>query len=138
MSHEDLKTGYGTYLSLKNPDMLNRIVELIFDSNPSTLYRGLDVLSESKAWYINDALIEKIPGHVIRVVFKKFGVKAFKQCDSNGVTYVVPMLFENWISETVGKFQTNVKHVITENQYLLSYIRTLIQRCHTDHSILNQ
>ena len=136
-SHDDQKTGYGTYLSLNNPEMCKRIIEFIADSNPRTLCKGLDLLSESKAWYIDESLIQKIPGPMIRVILKKFDVKAQMQSDSNGVVRVIPITFEDWKRHVMGQFQTDISRVISANHCLLSYLRALIHRCYADDSILN-
>lgn len=135
----DTSTCYASYLGGKTEGGCKRVIECLFDGKPETLSRCMDVLETADMWTVakEDAL--KVGPEMVRAVLSRFGVKARFTPDANGNSVKVPMPYEEWMRDIVGKeFPDNIRETIRKNTKLTDYIKGLINTCRANPSILNR
>jgi hypothetical protein len=133
----NVDTCYATYLG-NGKAGCDRVIKCILDGRPETLKNCLADLSELDLWKVaaNDA--QKVGPDMVKLVLRKFGVQGKEETDSNGVTYKVPMSFDEWQQYVVSGFDQDVRETIMSNTNLINYLKGLIAVCRSNPSILNK
>ena len=133
----NVDTCYASYLG-SGKNGCERVIKCILDGNPSTLKNCLEDLSALDLWKVaaNDA--QKVGPDMVKLVLRKFGVKGREETDSNGITYKVPMSFDEWKQDVVSGFGEEVQKTILGNTNLINYLKGLIAICRSNPSILNK
>jgi hypothetical protein len=133
----NVDTCYATYLG-NGKAGCDRVIKCILDGRPETLKNCLADLSELDLWKVaaNDA--QKVGPDMVKLVLRKFGVQGKEETDSNGVTYKVPMSFDEWQQYVVSGFDQDVRETIMSNTNLINYLKGLIAICRSNPSILNK
>ena len=134
----DASTCYATYLSKGNDANCMRVIQCIADGNHKSLNRCLDVIGDGDLWSIAADDVQKVGPDMIKLVLRKFGLKAYEETDSTGAKYKVPMSYEEWKKEIVPTFPQDVQTTILNNARLNSYLRGLIGICRSNPNIINK
>jgi hypothetical protein len=138
MTMGDQGTCYSTYLANGDGEKCKRIIECLADGDPKSLRRCLTSIRDDDLWKVAENDVTSVHPDMVKLVLKKFGVKARRETDENGVQYKVPMTYDQWISEEVGKMDNEVKSAIMETPNLRNYIKALLHICRSNLSVLNK
>ncbi len=133
----DKKTCYGTFLALNNYDEHLTIIGCLVDSDPNTLIRNLNLLSDEKLWYVDKDDIKKIQSPIIKIIFRKFDVRAEMFISPNNIPNFRPMEFNIWLRHIMENLHPIVSNIISKNNNLLNYLHQLIDLCRNNPNILN-
>lgn len=134
----DSKTCYSTYLGKGNAETCKRLIMCLIDGDVKSLHRCLDILGDSDMWDVAADDIHKVGPDMVRLVLRKFGVKGKREIDSNGVDYIVPMTYDQWLNTVVENQPEDVKNAIKRNSKLCTYIKGMISICRDNPSVINK
>lgn len=134
----DTSTCYATYLAKGDSAGCIRVIQCLADGNSKSLNRCLEVIGDGDLWTVASDDVTKVSPDMVKLVLRKFGVKGYDMRDSNGVSYRIPMSYEEWKHKIVPTFDKDVADTILNNSKLNTYLRGLISVCRSNPSIINK
>jgi hypothetical protein len=134
----DTKTCYATYLAKGNDAGCLRVIQCILGGDHTSLKRCLDVIGDGSLWDVAADDVQKVGPDMVKAVLRKFGIKGRHETDSNGVKFLVPISYDEWLQKIVANFPSPVRETVGGNPKLLTYIKGLIGVCRSNPNILNK
>jgi hypothetical protein len=115
-------------------------MDCLIDGDAKSLGRCVKHLTDTSMWDVAAQDLQKVHPDQVRLVLKKFGVKARKLVDANGIVYKELESYNSWFNKimTHKDLSKEVKDAIKNNDHLRTYIRGLITICRASPQIINK
>ena len=121
----------------KNPECLN-LMKCLADGNPSTLNACLDWLRNQPIWRVAKQDISNAHPELVKLILRKFNVKAREATDENGKKYKFPMTYNEWEADGLPYLPKEASAVIEASPVIKTYIKCLINFCQENPAIINK
>jgi hypothetical protein len=134
---------YGTYLGTKSGDnrgqLCKSLIECLVSDDPRSLSNCMALLADQDLWKIAADDAQRVNPGIVKSVLRKFQVQGKQRRDDRGVTYKVPMTFDEWERNILNvKIAEPARSAIKNNQALLDYLKGLLFVCDANPAIINK
>lgn len=114
-----------------------RVMDCLVDGDYKNLHKCLEFLKDKDLWETARVEAAKVDPDTVKLVLKKFGVRAHRIVGEDGQEYRVPMTYEQWMNGVVSNMPPHIKDAITNNPNLTTYIKGLLHVVRENPAIIN-